>query len=64
VAVISFLEAIFRREAKELIQRAVVTLSLVTLAVLAYEFALPLLEMGIIALGVFIIVDNLRELAG
>jgi hypothetical protein len=64
VAAISFLEALFRREAKELIQRAVVGLSLVALVVLVYEFALPLLVAGIIALGVFIIVDNLRELAG
>ncbi|MBI3242171.1 MAG: hypothetical protein HYZ49_07750 [Chloroflexi bacterium] len=64
VAVISFLEALFRREAKELIQRAVVGLSLAALAVLVYEFALPLLVVGIIALGVFIMVDNLRELAG
>ncbi|MBM4423839.1 MAG: hypothetical protein FJ030_10655 [Chloroflexi bacterium] len=64
VAVISFLEALFRREAKEMIQRGVVGLSLLAAAVLIYEFALPLLVLGIIALGVFIIVENVRELTG
>jgi len=64
VAVISFLEALFRREAKEMTQRVVVGLSLVATAVLVYEYALPLLVIGIIALGVFIIVDNVRELTG
>ncbi len=64
VAVISFMEALFRREANELIQRAVVWLSVAAIAVLMYQFALPLLVVGVIALGVFIIVDNLRELAG
>jgi len=64
VAVISFLEALFRQEAQELIQRAVLGLSIVALLVLLYEFALPLLVLGVIALGVFIIVDNVRELTG
>lgn len=64
VAVLSFIEALFRREAKELMQRVVVGLSLLAAAVLVYEFALPLLVIGVIALGVFIIVENVRELAG
>ncbi|MBI5292322.1 MAG: hypothetical protein HY872_10650 [Chloroflexi bacterium] len=64
VAFISFMEALFRREANELIQRAAVWLSVAAVAVLIYQFALPLLVVGVIALGVFIIVDNLRELAG
>ncbi len=64
VAVISFLEALFRREAKELIQRAVVGLGIVGALVLIYQFALPLLVIGIITLGIFIIVDNIRELVG
>jgi hypothetical protein len=63
-AVISFLEAIFRREAKELVRRVVVILSLIATLVLVVEFALPLLVLGIVGLGVFIIVDNLRELVG
>jgi len=64
VAVISFLEAIFRREAKDLIRRAVILLSLMATLVLLVEFALPLLVAAIIGLGVFIIADNLRELVG
>ncbi len=64
VSAISFLEALFRREAKVLIQRAVSILGIVATLVLIYEFALPLLVLGIIALGIFIMVDNLRELAG
>ncbi|MBI5714615.1 MAG: hypothetical protein HZC38_14535 [Chloroflexi bacterium] len=64
VSAISFLEALFRREAKELIQRAVSILGIIATLVLIYEFALPLLVLGIIALGIFIMVDNLRELAG
>jgi hypothetical protein len=64
MAVISFLEALFRREARELIQRAVLVLALIALLVLVFELALPLLVLGIIALGIFIIVDNVRELAG
>lgn len=64
VAVMSFMEALFRREARELIQRAVLVLALLALLVLVFELALPLLVLGIIALGVFIIVDNVRELAG
>lgn len=64
VSAISFLEALFRREAKVLIQRAVSVLGVIATLVLIYEFALPLLVLGIIALGIFIMVDNLRELAG
>lgn len=64
VAVISFLEAIFRREAQDLVRRVVAILSLVAALVLLYEFALPLLVLAVVGLGVFIIVDNLRELAG
>ncbi len=64
VAVLSFLEALFRREAKEMIKSAVVGLSLAALAVLAYEFALIIVLVGVMGLGIFVIVDNLRELAG
>lgn len=64
VAVISFVEALFQREAQETIQRAVLILAIVSLLVLAYEFAAWMLVAVVIALGVFIIVDNVRELTG
>lgn len=64
VAVISFVEALFQREAQETIQRAVLFLASVSLLVLAYEFAAWMLVIGVIVLGVFIIVDNVRELTG
>jgi hypothetical protein len=62
VAVISFVEALFQREAQDLIQRAVTGLALISLAVLVYQFAQWVLVGLIIALGVFIIFDNVREL--
>ncbi len=64
VAVNLFLEALFRREALELIKQGSVALSVVAALVLMFEFALPMLMLGIIALGVFVIVDNVRELTG
>jgi hypothetical protein len=64
VAVNLFLEALFRREALELIKQASVALSVIAALVLMFEFALPMLVLGIIGLGVFVIVDNVRELTG
>lgn len=64
VAVISFVEALFQREAQDLIQRAVTALALVSLAVLLYEFAAWVLVGLVVGLGVFIIFDNVRELTG
>ncbi len=62
VAVISFVEALFQREAQDLILRVVTLLAVVALIVLLYQFLAWVLVAVVIVLGVFIIVDNVKEL--
>jgi hypothetical protein len=57
-------EALFQREAQETLRKAVTLLAGVALVVLLYQFVAWVLVAFIIVLGVFIIVDNVRELAG
>jgi len=64
VAVISFVEALFQREAQETLRKAVTLLAGLALVVLLYQFVSWVLIVFIIVLGVFIIADNVRELAG
>ena len=64
VGVTAFLEAFFRREARYLVQRVVVGLSVISAIVLISQFFFPLMILLIVGLGVFVIVDNLSELRG
>ncbi len=62
VGVTMFIEALFRREARKLVQRTVILLSLVSAGIILVEFFIPALVLAVIGLGVFIIIENLIEL--
>jgi hypothetical protein len=58
----SFFEALFRRDVQEWIARVVVALAIVTTLVLVVQFFQPLVLGVVVLVGLFIIVDNVREL--
>jgi hypothetical protein len=58
------IESAFRRRLTQLVLRLVVALALVTLAVLAWTFWWQLVLVGILALAVFVLTENARELLG
>lgn len=64
LGITAFIEALFRREARHLVQRVVVGLSVLATIVLVARFFLPLMVLFVLGLGIFVIVDNLSELRG
>ncbi|MGZ3603189.1 MAG: hypothetical protein ACXVDF_25015, partial [Ktedonobacterales bacterium] len=61
LGVYSFFEAIFHRDLQTWIARLVVALAVVTTLVLLLQFLEPVVLGVVILVGLFIIVDNVRE---
>ncbi len=62
VGVTMFIEALFRRQARRLVQRVVILLSVVGAGILFAEFFTLALVLAAISLGIFVIIENLSEL--
>jgi hypothetical protein len=58
----AFLEALFRRSVRTLVSSVVLALALFTLLLLVLAFFRPLVLILVVAVGVLLIVDNLREI--
>lgn len=58
----AFLEALFRRSVRVLVSSVVLALALFTLLLLVLAFFRPLVLALVVAVGVLLIVDNLREI--
>ena len=58
----AFLEALFRRSVRTLVSSVVLALALFTLLLLVLAFFRPLILILVVAVGVILIVDNLREI--
>ncbi len=63
IGVMIFIEAGFRRQLARLINSLTVGLAIVAALVLVFEFFWQIVVIGVIAAGVFIMWENLRELA-
>jgi hypothetical protein len=64
IAAFTALEIIFREGFETLILRVTLALSLAAMLVLIYEFFWQIVLLGVMAVGLLIICDNLRELRG
>jgi len=62
LGVYAFIEALFHRTLDGLIRGVAVALALVATVVLVIQFALPLLLALVVLVGIFILVENVREL--
>jgi hypothetical protein len=62
LGVYAFIEALFHRTLDGLIRGVAVALAVVATLVIVIQFALPLLLALVVLVGIFILVDNLREL--
>jgi hypothetical protein len=62
VAVLVVVESVFRRRLARLVSTVAVGLAIVSLSVLAYALVWELLVLGVLAAGLFILVENVREL--
>jgi len=62
LGVYAFIEALFHRTLDGLIRGVAVALALVATVVIVIQFALPLLLALVVLVGVFILVENVREL--
>lgn len=62
LGVYAFIEALFHRTLDGLIRGVAVALALVATVVLIIQFALPLLLALVVLVGIFILVENVREL--
>lgn len=64
LGVYAVVEALFHRTVQALIGRVVVGLAVLTALVLVAQFFLPLVLALVVVVGIFTIVENLREVAG
>lgn len=64
VGVFILLEALFQREVEALVVRATLVLSIVAALLLVYHFFWGIIITGVMAIGLLIIADNVRELRG
>lgn len=62
IAVFAFVEAGFRRRLTNLLSSANIGLAVVATLVVVYEFFWPLVVLAVLAVGAYILWDNLREL--
>jgi hypothetical protein len=61
LGVYAFMEALFRRSVRLLVSAVVVALALFTIIILFLTFWHPVILIGMVLVGLFLIVDNLRE---
>jgi hypothetical protein len=64
LGVYAFFEVLFHRDMQLWVSRLVVALALLTLLVLLVQFIRPVVLVTVVAVGVLIIVENLREVLG
>jgi len=64
VGLFILLEALFQREIEALVVRATLALSIVATLILVYQFFWGIVIAGVMAVGLLIIADNVRELRG
>jgi hypothetical protein len=57
-----FIEALFRRRVQRLIRYGVLSLAMLTMLVLLYEFFWPIVVVLLVLAGLLVIVENVREL--
>ncbi len=57
-----FVDALFRQRLAQLIRTVTNALALASAAVLVYEFFGPLIVLGVVAAGCYLLWENLREL--
>ncbi len=62
IAVFAFVEAVFRRRLTNLLSSANIGLAVVAALVVVYEFFWPLVVLSVLAVGAYVLWDNLREL--
>ncbi|QIN77398.1 hypothetical protein GBA65_01485 [Rubrobacter marinus] len=62
VAVFAFVEAGFRRRLTNLLSSANIGLAVVAALIVVYEFFWPLVVLAVLAVGAYVLWDNLREL--
>ena len=62
IAVFAFVEAGFRRRLTNLVSSANIGLAVVAALVVLYEFFWPLVVLAVLAVGAYVLWDNLREL--
>jgi hypothetical protein len=62
IGVLVVVESIFRRRLARLVSTVAIGLAIVSLGVVAYELVWELIVLGVLAAGLFILVENLREL--
>ncbi len=62
IAVFAFVEAGFKRRLTSLLSSANIGLAVVAALVVAYEFFWPLVVLAVLAVGAYVLWDNLREL--
>ena len=62
LSVYVFIDALFQRSLESLVRTAVIALAIVTVAILLLQFIAQLLLVLVLFIGVFILVENVREL--
>lgn len=62
IALLLFIEATFRQQLPRLISAVTIALTIVACLVLLYEFFWSIVTVGVVAAGLYLIWDNLREL--
>jgi hypothetical protein len=62
IAFFAFVEAGFRGRLVNVVSSANIGLAVVATLVIVYEFFWPLVIVGVLVVGVYVLVDNLREL--
>src|ERR687890_1404313 len=63
IAFFAFVEAGFRGRLVNVVSSANIGLAVVATLVIVYEFFWPLVIVGVLVVGVYVLVDNLRELS-
>ena len=64
IGVLIFIEAGFRRQLHRLINSLTVGLAIVSAMVLLFEFFWQIVVIGVLAAGLYIMWENLREITG
>ena len=59
-----FIESAFRRRLTQLTLRIVLILAVIAIALLVINYRVEIIVSGIVALAVFLLIDNLREVFG
>jgi hypothetical protein len=62
IGVMIFLEASFRRRLPQLIKSLTIGLAIISALILLYEFFWQVIVVGILAAGLFIMWENIKEL--